>query len=68
MISPVLIHIPHASVTISKQNRGDFVIPDEELDYEMIRLTDWYTDELFGEEWSPVKHHSVSTITISGRC
>jgi len=51
MESPLLIHIPHASVTISKQDFRDFLPTQEEIVYELIRLTDWYTDELFGQGW-----------------
>ena len=51
MKSPVLVHIPHASVAISKQDFGDFLTSQEEISQELIRLTDWYTDELFGQSW-----------------
>ena len=53
MISPVLVHIPHASVVISGQDLGDFLPSNEEMRHELIRLTDWYTDELFGHGWAP---------------
>lgn len=51
MNSPVLVHIPHASVTISEQELGDFLPAEQEISHELIRLTDWYTDELFGQSW-----------------
>ena len=51
MDSPVLIHIPHASVAISKQDLGDFLPSEEIMEHELIRLTDWHTDELFGQYW-----------------
>jgi len=55
MDSPVLVHIPHASVAISKQDSGDYLRSKEEMSHELIRLTDWYTDELFGHYW-PLKN------------
>jgi N-formylglutamate amidohydrolase len=51
MDSPVLVHIPHASVAISEQDFGDYLRSEEEMSHELIRLTDWYTDELFGQFW-----------------
>jgi N-formylglutamate deformylase len=53
MDSPVLVHIPHASVAIYKQDLVDFLRSEEEMSHELIRLTDWYTDELFGQSWPP---------------
>ena len=53
MDSPVLIHIPHASTAISKGDFKDFLPSREEIRHELIRLTDWYTDELFGGDWAP---------------
>ena len=51
MDSPLLVHIPHASVAISRQDLGDFLPAEQEISHELIRLTDWYTDELFGQSW-----------------
>ena len=53
MDSPVLIHIPHASKAISKGDFKDFLPSGEEIRHELIRLTDWYTDELYGGDWAP---------------
>ena len=43
--SPILLHIPHASVHIPKEERSRFCLPD--LDEELIQMTDRYCDELF---------------------
>ncbi|MEI6283667.1 MAG: N-formylglutamate amidohydrolase [Opitutae bacterium] len=51
MNSAILVHIPHASVTISRQELGDFLPAEQEISHELIRLTDRYTDELFGQSW-----------------
>lgn len=53
MDSPVLVHIPHASTAISKADFRDFLPSEGEMRHEMIRLTDWHTDELFGGNWAP---------------
>jgi N-formylglutamate amidohydrolase len=42
-----ILHIPHSSVEIPPDYRGDIVLSDEELDREFLRTTDRYTDELF---------------------
>jgi N-formylglutamate amidohydrolase len=45
---PLVLHIPHASSHIPASAREQFVISDNHLWREVLRLTDWYTDELFG--------------------
>jgi len=52
MESPVIIHIPHASALIPEEERSRLVLSDEDLEQELLRMTDRYTDELFdlGEE------------------
>ena len=42
-----MIHIPLASVLIPDATRDQFVLPDERLSLELLRMTDWYTDEIF---------------------
>ena len=43
----VLFHIPHDSVDIPCECRELFVIPDDELQAELVRMTDLHTCELF---------------------
>jgi len=47
MTAPVILHIPHASRVIPLDTRSAFVLSDEDLEAELIRMTDAYTDELF---------------------
>lgn len=44
---PVVAHIPHASTNLPDEVRAEIVLSEGELSDELLRLTDWYTDELF---------------------
>jgi N-formylglutamate amidohydrolase len=44
---PVLAHVPHAATTIPPAVRREILLSDDELTAELMRMTDWYTDELF---------------------
>jgi N-formylglutamate deformylase len=47
MATPIVIHIPHASVVIPDDVAGAFLISPAEARAEILRMTDWFTDELF---------------------
>ncbi len=44
-MSLVILHILHASNYIP--SRASYLLSDEALDAEVLKLTDWYTDDLF---------------------
>jgi len=44
---PLVAHIPHAASVITAGARPQFLLPDDELRCEIIRLTDWHADHLF---------------------
>jgi N-formylglutamate amidohydrolase len=44
----IILHIPHSSVKIP--NNDGFIIRREELEKEILKLTDWFTDDLFYSE------------------
>jgi N-formylglutamate amidohydrolase len=45
----LILHIPHSSTRIP--SREGYCITDEMLEKEILKLTDWYTDDLFENEW-----------------
>ncbi len=53
--SPLLLHIPHASTCIPDEAFGDFVVDRDTLDAELLRLTDRYTDVLYGDGFPPAQ-------------
>jgi len=53
---PVVAHLPHASVRIPAQVRAEILVDDTELEAELVRLTDWYTDDLF----APLADHGAT--------
>lgn len=44
---PVVGHVPHASTVIPPDVRKELLLDDAALSGELLRLTDWYTDDLF---------------------
>lgn len=53
VMSPLILHVPHASTTLPPGTREDFLLEAEELAAESLRLVDAHTDELFGAERWP---------------
>jgi N-formylglutamate deformylase len=45
--SAVILHIPHALSSLPPEERNSLALSDKELRRELLRLTDWYVDELF---------------------
>ena len=45
---PIIFHIPHAAKAIPTNYRTDFALTDDDLDLELLRMTDHFTDKLFG--------------------
>jgi len=47
MSHSTVVHIPHSSMLIPDQYRDQFVLDDQALEREKLKMTDLYTDELF---------------------
>lgn len=43
----VILHIPHSSTTIPKEYIKDYYLDEEEIQKELLHMTDMYTDDLF---------------------
>ncbi len=48
MIKKIILHIPHSSINIPLID--GYIKDTEKINHELIKLTDWYTDELFYAE------------------
>lgn len=47
-MNPVVVcNIPHSSIVIPKDVRPSILLSDEDLQIELLRMTDWFTDEIF---------------------
>jgi N-formylglutamate deformylase len=60
----MIIHIPHADPTIPPDLRTQFILSDSELDAELLRSTDWFTDELFSTGGYPTVRYPVSRLVV----
>lgn len=49
----MILHIPHSSRKIPAAVRNQFVLTDSELDRELLKMTDAFTEELFCAALSP---------------
>ncbi len=57
MKTPILLHIPHSSLYIPKAVRDKLCISEAELERELLRMTDRYTDILF--DLPTITNHSI---------
>lgn len=46
-MQPIVLHIPHASTEIPADVRSSLLLTNNDLDHELFRLTDHFTDDLF---------------------
>ena len=51
----MILHLPHASTFIPEDLRDDFLLSDQELLAELIRITDHATDQIFQQAFPEAK-------------
>ena len=47
MVPIGILYIPHSSTAIPADLRPSFLLPEHSLRRELLRMTDWFTDDLF---------------------
>jgi len=52
-IHSVILHIPHASTNIPSNVKNQFLLSEDELQLEQLKMVDMYTDELFYDKDFP---------------
>ena len=63
-ILPIVAHIPHAGTQIPSTVRHQFIPDNQILWHEILRLTDWYTDELFSLPGIAKSQSPISRIVV----
>ena len=63
---PIIIHVPHSSTLIPPEIRKDILLPDNELEIELLRMTDWYMDEFAatGEKYGNIIKFDFSRLVV----
>ena len=60
----MILHVPLADATQPPDLRDQFILPVPELQEELLRSTDWFTDELFTLRGCPVVRFPVSRLVV----
>lgn len=60
----MIIHIPHSSFYIPPNERAGIMLSNTELENELLKMTDWYTDQLFDVEGCYKHRNPVSRLII----
>jgi N-formylglutamate amidohydrolase len=65
-MTPLFLHLPHDSTVIPSAERADFVVSEEALRHELLRLTDWHTADLYADGADPadVVRAEVSRLVV----
>jgi N-formylglutamate amidohydrolase len=62
--SPIVLHIPHSSTVIPDSVRPALLLTEKEVQEELLRMTDAYTDELFRCDSVASVRYPVSRIVV----
>lgn len=60
----MIIHIPHSSTVFPPGVRGQFFVDEDTLQGELLRSTDWFTDELFDSSGCETLVFPISRIVV----
>ena len=63
-MKPLILHIPHASTFIPEDTKPQFLLSHDEIQAELLRATDWFTDDLFGVLGFVAVQHEVSRLVV----
>ena len=44
--TPLIANIPHSSTHMPSSMRPTFILNDNDLEMELLRMTDWYVDDI----------------------
>ena len=63
---PIIIHVPHSSPFIPPEIRKDILLSEDELESELLGMTDWYTDEFaaIGEKCGNIIKNDFSRLVV----
>ena len=64
VITPLLVNIPHSSTYISPEMKAKFLLSENNLQKELLRMTDRYTDEIFS--WFLKVHYPILISMLHG--
>jgi N-formylglutamate amidohydrolase len=64
--SKPIVHVPHSSIVIPPDVRARILLDDNELDQELLRLTDWFTQEMVeeGATGATLPRYPVSRLVV----
>jgi N-formylglutamate deformylase len=64
--SPIIIHVPHSSTFIPPEIRKDILLSDNELQSELLTMTDWYTEEFaaIDEKYGNIIKYGFSRLVV----
>lgn len=60
----IVLHVPHSSADIPSSLRSSIELDDHALENELLKMTDWYTDELFDYPEAPFVRFPVSRLIV----
>lgn len=60
----IVLHVPHAASVVPDEVRGQFLLGDDDLREEILKMTDWHTDRLFRAAARPSVRFPVSRLVV----